>query len=66
MIYHFRNIAFRLWLTTLIAGLLCLWILPAFQFRIGLDWVIIPVVALFVFVFSGIGWATTQDRKSVV
>jgi hypothetical protein len=60
MIYHFRNIAFRLWLTTLIAGLLCLWILPAFQFRIGLDWVIIPVVALFVFVFSGIGWATTQ------
>lgn len=60
MIYHFRNIAFRLWLTTLIAGLLCLWILPAFQFRIGLDWVIIPALALFVFIFSGIGWATTQ------
>jgi hypothetical protein len=56
MIYLFRHLAARIWFSLLLGGLASLWILPAIQSRIGLEWTLLPVAAIFGLVFLGIGW----------
>ncbi len=62
-----RHLTVRIWITLLIGGLICLWLLPHFQGRIGLERLLFPVVAILVLVYFGIGWASTQWAvKSVI
>ena len=56
MVYTLRHLIFRIWATALVGGLLSLLILPAFQGHIGLEWTLLPVVAILLLVFTVIGW----------
>jgi len=56
MVYTLRHLIFRTWATALVGGLLSLLILPAFQGHIGLEWTLLPVVAILLLVFTVIGW----------
>jgi hypothetical protein len=56
MISLFRHLAARIWFSLLLGGLASLWILPAIQSRIGLEWTLLPAAAIIGLVFLGIGW----------
>jgi hypothetical protein len=62
-----RHLTVRIWFALLIGGLVCLWLLPYIQDRIGIEWALFPVVAILVLVYFGLGWASTQwGVKSVI
>jgi hypothetical protein len=62
-----RHLTVRIWFSLLIGGLVCLWLLPYIQDRIGLDRALFPVIAILVLVYFGLGWASTQwGVKSVI
>ena len=62
-----RHLTVRIWFSLLIGGLVCLWLLPYIQDRIGIERALFPVVAILVLVYFGLGWASTQwGVKSVI
>ena len=62
-----RHFSIRIWFSLLIGGLVCLWLLPHIQDRIGIERTLFPVAAILVLVYFGIGWASTQwGVKSVI
>jgi len=60
MLSFLKHIAARIWLTVLLGGIACLWVLPSIQTRIGLDWELLPVTLILVIIFVLIGWAMTR------
>ena len=60
MLSFMKHIAVRIWLTVLLGGVACLWVLPSFQSRIGLQWVSLPVALILVTAFLLIGWVSTR------
>ena len=60
MLSFFKHIAVRIWLTVLLGGVACLWVLPSFQVRIGLEWALLPVALILVTAFLLIGWVSTR------
>ena len=60
MLSFLKHIAARIWLTVLFGGVACLWVLPFIQTRIGLDWVLLPVVFILAIAFVLIGWVSTR------
>jgi hypothetical protein len=56
MLSFLKHISVRIWLTVLLGGVVCLWVLPSFQAQIGLQWVLLPVVLILVAAFLLIGW----------
>jgi hypothetical protein len=60
MLSILKHIAVRIWLTVFLGGVACLWVLPSIQSRIGLDWVMLPVVFILVIAFALIGWGSTR------
>jgi hypothetical protein len=66
MLSFLKHIAVRIWLTVLLGGVICLWVLPSFQDRIGLEWALLPAALIIVTVFVLIGWITTRWGLSTV
>ena len=60
MLSFLKHIAARIWLTVLLGGVACLWVLPSIQTRIGLDWALLPVVFILAVAFVLIGWVSTR------
>jgi hypothetical protein len=60
MLSFLKHISVRIWLTVLLGGIVCLWVLPSFQTQISLQWVLLPVVLIFVAAFLLIGWASNR------
>jgi hypothetical protein len=60
MLSFFKHIAVRIWLTVLLGGVACLWVLPSFQARIGLAWALLPVALIIVTAFMLVGWVSTR------
>lgn len=60
MLSFFKHSAARIWLTAIAGGLASVWLLPAFQARIGLDWAPLPVALIMILTFLLIGWASNQ------
>ncbi|MGD8963820.1 MAG: SPOR domain-containing protein [Desulfobacterales bacterium] len=60
MLSFFKHIAARLWLTVLIGGAASLWVLPSFQDRIGLAWILLPVMLIMVVAFVLVGWISNR------
>lgn len=56
MAHALKHIAFRLWGTVLIGGLIGLWLLPALDFGLEPVWVPVPAAALVILVFLFLGW----------
>ena len=62
-----RHLTVRIWFSLLIGGLICLWLLPYIQGRIGIEWALLPVALIFMLVYFGLGWISTQwGVKSVI
>ena len=62
-----RHFTVRIWFTLLMGSLICLWLMPYLQGRIGIEWALFPVVAILLPVYFGIGWISTQwGLKSVI
>ena len=62
-----RHFTVRIWFSLLMGGLICLWLLPYFQNRIGIERALFPVAAILLLVYIGIGWVSTQwGLKSVI
>ncbi|MGD9043292.1 MAG: SPOR domain-containing protein [Desulfobacterales bacterium] len=55
-----KHIAVRIWLTVLLGGVVCLWVMPSFQDRIGLEWALLPALLIIVAAFVLIGWVSTR------
>lgn len=51
-----RHLAVRFWLTALSGGAVAVLVLPWWQRLVGLDWLIVPSIALMVGCFAGAGW----------
>jgi hypothetical protein len=66
MLSFLKHIAVRIWLTVLLGGVTCLWALPTFQARIGLEWALLPVAIIIVTAFMLIGWVSTRWGLSTV
>jgi hypothetical protein len=66
MLPFLKHIAVRIWLTVLLGGVACLWVLPSFQARIGLEWALLPVTLIIVTAFALIGWVSTRWGLSTV
>jgi hypothetical protein len=60
MLSFLKHISVRIWLTVLIGGVVCLWMLPTFQTQIGLQWVLMPVMLILVTAFLIIGWVSNR------
>jgi hypothetical protein len=60
MLSFLKHISVRIWLTVLIGGVVCLWVLPTFQTQIGLQWVLMPVMLILVTAFLIIGWVSNR------
>lgn len=56
MAHALKHMAFRIWGTVLIGGLIGLWLLPALDFGLEPVWVPIPAALLVLLVFLFIGW----------
>lgn len=63
MIHFVKHFAFRFWATLLLGGLSSLAILSAWQSPMELEWLIVPVAAVFSWMFFLIGW--TSNRLGV-
>jgi hypothetical protein len=66
MLSFLKHIAVRIWLTVLLGGVTCLWVLPSFQAQIGLEWALLPVTLIIVTAFALIGWVSTRWGLSTV
>jgi len=66
MVSFLKHIAVRIWLTVLAGGIACLWVLPSFQARLGLEWALLPASFIMVAVFLLIGWISTRWGLSTV
>ena len=82
MIHALRHFVFRTWVTIFVAWPLSLTILPIFHDRLDLDWILLPVVAIWFLIFILVGWilnriglhsiehmiedATTLERTGVI
>jgi hypothetical protein len=62
----FKHMATRIWLTVIFGGLASLWVLPAFQGRIGLEWALVPVAFIILMAFLLSGWASNRWGVSTV
>jgi hypothetical protein len=60
MVFTLRHLIFRAWATVLVGGLLCLLILPVLYSHVGLQWTLVPVVAIFSAVFIAVGWLSNR------
>jgi hypothetical protein len=60
MLSFLKHISVRIWLTVLLGGAVCLWMLPPFQAQIGLQWVLLPVVLILAAAFLLIGWISNR------
>jgi hypothetical protein len=60
MVSFLKHIAVRIWLTVLLGGVVCLWVMPSFQDRIGLEWALLPALLIIVAAFVLIGWVSTR------
>lgn len=56
MAHALKHIAFRIWGTVLIGGLIGLWLLPALDFGLEPAWVPVPAAVLVLLVFFFLGW----------
>ena len=56
----FRHLAVRLWLSALVGGWLCLYLLPWWQKIFGLNWLVFPAALIFGICFSAAGWAMSR------
>ena len=56
MAHALKHIAFRIWGTVLMGGLIVLWLLPALDFGLEPAWVPVPAAALVLIVFLFLGW----------
>jgi hypothetical protein len=62
-----RHFSVRIWFSLLIGGLICLWLLPYTQGRIGIERALWPAAIIFFVVYFGSGWISTQwGVKSVI
>jgi hypothetical protein len=66
MLSFLKHTAVRIWLTVILGGIACLWVLPSFQARIGLEWALLPVTLIIVTAFALIGWVSTRWGLSTV
>ena len=46
----------RLWSAVLFGGLASIWLLPAFQHHLGVDWLVLPVLIILAAFYWGTGW----------
>ncbi|MDF1591223.1 MAG: SPOR domain-containing protein [Desulfobacterales bacterium] len=60
MIQVVKHFAFRVWATLLLGGLLSLTLLSVWQSVMGLEWLIVPVAAVFGLMFFLIGWLSSR------
>jgi hypothetical protein len=60
MLSFLKHISVRIWLTVLVGGVICLWVLPSFQAQIGLQWVLLPAALILATVFLMIGWVSNR------
>jgi len=60
MVFTLRHLIFRTLAAALVGVPLSLLILPAFQAYIGLEWTLLPVVAILLLVFMVIGWFSNR------
>jgi hypothetical protein len=51
-----KHIAFRIWGTVFLGGIVGLWVLPALDFGFGPAWIPIPAAAVLLTVFLLLGW----------
>jgi tetratricopeptide (TPR) repeat protein len=66
VILFLKHIGVRLWSAVLIGGLVCLWMLPVIQQRIGRDWSLQAVGTILIAVFLAVGWALNRHGLSTV
>ncbi|HUT72669.1 MAG TPA: SPOR domain-containing protein [Desulfatiglandales bacterium] len=52
-----KHFATRIWLSAVVGGLISLRVLPHIQFRIGLEWVLLPAGVILAVLFWAFGWA---------
>ena len=56
----FRHLTVRLWLSVLVGGWLCLYLLPWWQNIFGLNWLALPAALIFGVCFGLAGWAMSR------
>lgn len=56
----FRHLTVRLWITAVVAGLICLAMLPWWQRTMGVQWLAVPVAAMLTLCFVACGWLMNQ------
>ena len=66
MVHTLKHIAIRLWLTILLGGLIALMSLPLAQKTMGLEWVFVIAVPVFVITFFMIGWVFNTAGRQIV
>jgi hypothetical protein len=66
MILFLKHMTVRLWSAVLLGGLFSLWMLPAVQQQIGLEWSLLAVGTILLVVFLGVGWAMYSYSLSTV
>ena len=66
MLSLLRHISFRLWSAVFLGGLLSLLVLPTVQFRLGLNWNLLPVTAILLSIFLATGWVLNRWALSTV
>jgi hypothetical protein len=61
-----KHFAARIWFAVLIGGFISLWFLPQVQSRLGLQWTLLPVVAVVVLIFWVAGWISNLWAMSMI
>jgi hypothetical protein len=61
-----KHFAARIWFSVLASGLISLWLLPQVQTRLGLQWALLPVVAVVVLIFWFAGWISNLWAMSII
>jgi len=66
MLHALKHLSIRLWLTILLGGLLALVSLPIVQKPVGLEWVFVLTLPLFVVIYFLIGWMLNAIGERIV
>ncbi len=66
MVHTLKHTAIRLWLTVLLGSLIALVSLPAVQKPMGLEWVFVLAVPIFVIMFFMIGWLFNGAGQQII
>jgi hypothetical protein len=61
-----RHLSFRIWLAVFLGGLVNLSVLPLIQYRIGLEWILLPVTAVLILIYVGTGWVLNRWAQGAV